>query len=276
MNIDFLNFLSAIGLSKGHNIIVHSGFRSIKEAFAGITIEQVVSALQKAVGSNGSIIMPAFTYCFEKKEGSGNRFDRLHSKSLVGAVTEVFRKSPGVVRTSAPTHSFSVWGEAAEHFDESNSPASPLGKGSILQWLAERNDSYILMLGADFSSLTFIHYLEIIYEVPWYSVNPWADLTDPPVGLSINKTQQLKDAPGCSKNFTSLEAFLQNIGSIQRSPMGTSFAYYISIKKLLIDSAQFMRQKPLELLCPAGTCPACDVRRNYYHTTHSNTDEGAK
>ncbi|PIS27377.1 MAG: hypothetical protein COT43_11035 [Candidatus Marinimicrobia bacterium CG08_land_8_20_14_0_20_45_22] len=49
---------------------------------------------------------------------------------------------------------------------EDNSPYRPLGNGSILEWLSNRSNAFVLLLGVDFSAMSFFHYLENRAPVP--------------------------------------------------------------------------------------------------------------
>jgi aminoglycoside 3-N-acetyltransferase len=151
----FHDLLISLKLNKGSHVIVHSSFSKIKNTFNEVTHQNVITDLKKIITPTGSLIMPAFTYCWKKKDGTHSKFDRSNSPSLVGYLSEEFRKSEGVIRTNSPTHSFSVWGEAAKYFDENNSPESPLGKNSILEWLTKTPNSFILMLGTNFRACTY-------------------------------------------------------------------------------------------------------------------------
>ncbi len=112
------------------------------------------------------------------------KFHREHSPSLVGAVSETFRRMPGVLRTAGPTHSFCLWGQAKE-IGADNSPDSPLGNGSVLEWISGRPDGYVCLIGVNFSALTFGHYLEHLAPVPWYDFSPWEHLRVEPIGVEL-------------------------------------------------------------------------------------------
>ena len=65
---------------------------------------------------------------------------------------------------------------------------------------------YVLMLGTDFSSLTYGHYIEIQAKVPWFDFSPWDYLNVLPIGVSIKGEQKLKEIPGCAKSFVTLKS----------------------------------------------------------------------
>ncbi len=191
-------------------------------------------------------------------------FDRLNSKSKVGLLSETFRLSEGVIRTSSPTHSFALWGNVTNYIDENNSPESPLGKGSVLDWLTHQPDSFVLMLGTDFSSLTYGHYLEVAAKVPWYDYSPWDYMNVLSIGVSVSGEQRLKEIPGCAKGFIKFEEHLLEKNLIKKFGFNGLSSYLISIKLLYDEGIKYFSENYRKLLCPAGTCPACDSRRKKF------------
>ena len=214
--------------------------------------------------NSGSIIFPTFTYCFKRSTGDYEIFDRNNSKSKVGLLSENFRLSDGVLRTSSPTHSFALWAEVTKEIDAHNSPKSPLGEGSILEWLTNKSDSYVLMLGTDFSSLTYGHYLEIEAKVPWFDFSAWDHMNVLPIGISIEGEQNLKEIPGCAKSFVNFESYLLKKKLINKYEYEGLSAYFISINLLLSEGMKFFSKNYNKLLCPPNTCKACDSRRKKF------------
>jgi aminoglycoside N3'-acetyltransferase len=246
------------------HIMVHSSFKAIKQAFNEVTADDIISGLQKIITPSGSIIMPAFTYCWKKKDGSHQIFDRINSPGQVGYLAEEFRKSKGVIRTNSPTHSFSLWGKVTEYFDETNSPQSPLGKNSILEWLSETQDAFILMIGANFKSNTFCHYLELQAKVPWYDYSPWGYLGVENFGVSIDGEQKLKEIPGCSEGFINFENYLLDKNIISSVNYNNLKVYLIPIDIIFKHGINYFSNNYEKLLCVKGICKACDSRREVY------------
>ncbi|MBN2356470.1 AAC(3) family N-acetyltransferase [candidate division KSB1 bacterium] len=253
-------------LPPGIPLMVHSAFSNIRRAFSSLTIEEMIEALQERLSPEGSLIMPAFTYCFKRRDGSHDIFDRNHSQSKVGAVTEVFRNKPGVVRTSSATHSFALWGKVTRHIPYRNSPDSPLGEGSVLAWLTQQPEAHILLLGVDFSCLSYCHYLETIAPVPWANFSPWGYMGVESIGVSTHGEQPLRQVPGCARSFVHFERYLLRKKVIRRLVFGPLGYYMLPVALLYQHGLSYFRRFPLRLLCPPRTCPACDARRADYAT----------
>ncbi len=253
--------LEKVGVGKGHHLVLHASYRKIRSAFPGLTIKNLLETLQKLLTPAGSLIMPTFTYCFKKKLGNSKIYSPDLTPSEVGAVSEYFRHMPGVTRTASPTHSFALWGKVSSEIMSENCPASPLGKGSVLEWITNQPQSYILGMGIDFSAMSYCHYLEIQAKVPWADVFPWDFMGIEKKGVSITGEQILIEVPGCSKSFINFEKYLlQNkfIISFQHRHLNI---YYMPVKLLYEQGMVYFKENYIDMLCEPGKCQACDVRR---------------
>lgn len=151
--------LSQLGVVPGDVLMVHSAF----DRFLGFQggPADVVRALQQSVGPGGTLIMPAFPFRGNAVEYVLGQpvFDVRHSVSLMGLITEVFRRSPGVVRSIHPTHSVAVWGNRADALIEGHQYAeTPCGRhtpyGKLLAC-----DGKLLLAGVPASTMTFCYFV---------------------------------------------------------------------------------------------------------------------
>lgn len=161
---DFQRGLAALGVARGDVVFAHSDLAT----FGKLVIEDreclmelICSALMSAVGEEGTLLMPTFTYSFCKSEV----FDVDRTKSTVGALTEHFRRRPGVVRTQHPIFSAAIWGRAkAEYL---NIGRDSFDENSIFAKL-RRHQAKILFVGVPFRlACTYVHYIEQSYGVPY-------------------------------------------------------------------------------------------------------------
>ena len=94
------------GVGRVSLLIVHSSMKALGLIEGGP--EDVVWAIQTAVGVGGTVLMPVFT----APEPSGIfRLDATPSRT--GLITETLRTAPGVLRSHHPTHSVAAWGARA-------------------------------------------------------------------------------------------------------------------------------------------------------------------
>lgn len=254
-------FFNQINIKSGQNIIIHCSLKNLKSLFPDITPEIFFKTIMDVVTKKGSIILPTFTYCFKKKDGSNQIFDKNSSPSKVGIFPEAFRNYEGVVRTSSPTHSFGIWGRVKKEISKENSPKSPLGAESVMEWMANTEESYVLLIGTDFSVLSFGHYLEVIAQVPWANISPWNYMGIEKIGVSIQSEQPLIEIPGCAKSFVNFQNYLLRKKLITPIQFKDLIVYFINIELLLEHGLQFFTYNLTELLCPDNTCKACDSRK---------------
>jgi aminoglycoside 3-N-acetyltransferase len=157
---DLQRFLSELGISPGVTVLVHSSLDQF-EGFRGDTMA-ILSALQGAVGSQGTLLMPTLPFTGSAVEyvSKDPVFDVVRTPSRMGLLTELFRRSPGVVRSVHPTHSVAAWGAKAKEITHKHHLAgTPCGRPSPYHGLLD-NAGKILFLGTDISVMTFFHTVE--------------------------------------------------------------------------------------------------------------------
>lgn len=121
----------------------------------------VRDAVRAAVGAEGTILVPAFTYDYAR---SGTPYDHDTSPAELGPFPEWFRRQDGVIRSFHPLFSVSGEGPRAEAIlDDAGraafGPSSPFGRLTA-------EDALFVSLGVNLAHwLTFAHHLEQIAGV---------------------------------------------------------------------------------------------------------------
>ncbi len=151
-----------LGIHPGMHVLVHSSLRRVGPVEGGA--DTIIDSLQEIIGDTGTLMMSTVT-------GNVNAgqpvFDVQKTPCTVGALGNIFRLRPGVVRSLHPVHSIAAWGAKADFFTSDHlqaptpwSPTSPYGK------LMREDQGYILSLGTNFTTCTCMHALEIEAGVP--------------------------------------------------------------------------------------------------------------
>jgi len=161
---EFAETLQKLGLVEGDLLFVHSSY----DAFAGFTGKptDVIAALEASVSRRGALMMPTIPYTGTAVEYVEDTpiFDVARTPSRVGLLTELFRRSAGVVRSVHPTHAVAIWGDEAPALAGDHHTAStPCGQGSPYAKLLER-DGKVLLAGTDIGCLTLYHTFEEALE----------------------------------------------------------------------------------------------------------------
>lgn len=166
--------LLSIGVQPGMVVLVHSGLSRLGWVCGGAVA--VIRALQRAVHSYGTIIMPAHSGEFSDpalwehppvpkdwwpaiRENMPAFDPEISPTREVGTVAELFRTFPGILRSNHPHVSFAGWGERAVELLTAHTLEDSLGEGSPLARIYDADGS-VLFLGADFDSNTSFHLAE--------------------------------------------------------------------------------------------------------------------
>ena len=156
-----LRQLRRIGVTEGSTLVVHSSWNAYN-GFRGKPAD-LVRAFKAAVGESGLLVMTSLPYQNMSSAqwlASGKPMNVRRSPSMMGLVSEVFRRSEGVHRSLSATHPLLAWGRDAEAFVQGHEDTDrPFGAGSPFARLLER-DALVLGFDAPFSTFTFHMYVE--------------------------------------------------------------------------------------------------------------------
>ncbi len=156
--------LLTIGVRPGGIVLVHPD-AIVAAQFPAMPREQqldrLIEAIEAAIGRDGTLVIPTFSYSFTK----GELFDVRRTPSAVGMVSERFRALLGVHRTADPIFSFACRGPLARELC-----ALPVkecfGAESVFAAL-HRLNAHIVCLGCSLSRATFVHYVETAHGVDY-------------------------------------------------------------------------------------------------------------
>jgi aminoglycoside 3-N-acetyltransferase len=108
--------LAAVGIKPGDTILVHSSLSKTGNVEGGAAA--VIQALIESVGEKGNVIMPSYSYVHSMVQTTKEDsyvFIPDKTPSVVGFITESFRKWDNVKRSIHPTHSVCVHGNDADY-----------------------------------------------------------------------------------------------------------------------------------------------------------------
>lgn len=159
------NKLSKLGLKKGDVLLVHNSlfnFGIPSDCKINEVPSKIFNELQSTIGAEGTIAVPTFNFDFCK----GLPFNKQETPSKnMGVFSEFVRKYPQAKRSKHPMQSIAVVGSKTDFIIENDTESSfsPDGPFDRLKAL----NGKILLLGADFNSVSMIHWVEEKYEVPY-------------------------------------------------------------------------------------------------------------
>lgn len=170
--------LRELGIRDEDAVLLHSSF-SEAHGFLG-DIDALTRVWLDAVGGGGHLLMVSLPYRSSSYQYlmQGKRFDVRRTPSMMGMVSELFRRRPGVLRSLNPAHPILVLGPEAERFIAGHERCvHSCGPGSPFERLYEA-DGQVAFFNAEFGTFTFFHFLEhLVHEegrlpVPLYTEEP--------------------------------------------------------------------------------------------------------
>jgi len=153
--------LTRLGVRPGDILFVHSSMSSIGRLPSGPN--SVIDAIMEALGSAGTLVMPAFSQPYGSMVDTLERdelFDPASTPSTIGLIPETFRRRQGVRRSVHPTSSVCALGSMADLITLGTGACnSDFGIGSPLYKIMEYGGK-ILGLGVDLGPVSFYHVIE--------------------------------------------------------------------------------------------------------------------
>lgn len=166
--------LRTCGLAEGQTVLVHMAMSQLGWIAGGA--QTVVDALLEVLGTTGTLMMPTHTtsntdpaewqhppvpeHWWQIIREQTTPYDPARTPTrLMGAVAELFRTYPNVIRSSHPVTSFAAHGVNAEllihdhHLEHDTGEQSPLGRLYDL-------DGHVLLLGVEHWNNTSLHLAE--------------------------------------------------------------------------------------------------------------------
>ena len=161
--------LRRMGIVETDTLLVHSNFEPLS-GFTGTPMD-VVNAFAGLVGEKGNLLMVSIPFRGTAYDhlAQGKVFDVRKTLSMMGLITEMFRRRPGTLRSLHPTHPVLAFGkDAAWIVADHETCRYPCGPGTPF----EKFDSLggkILFYDVGFGAITFFHYVEhlVMSDLPF-------------------------------------------------------------------------------------------------------------
>lgn len=170
--------LRGLGLPPGATVMVHTSLRSLGWVVGGS--QAVLEALREAVGTEGTLVMPTQSWqlCDPAllQEAPARWWPTIRDhlplydpattpSQTMGAVAELFRATPGALRSAHPHRSVTAAGPQAAAVTVRHPLGSPAGEESPLGALVAL-DAWILLLGVTPAKITALHLAEHRADYP--------------------------------------------------------------------------------------------------------------
>ena len=170
--------LRALGLEAGDTVMVHASVRAVGEIAGGP--DEIHLAIKEVVRQAGTLMMYASCPRYVDEVGRGNLSPAQEAELLEklpafnpetarsardnGALVELLRTWPGS-RVNHHVVRFVAWGRHAEDLFALQPWDYAFGNGSALERFLQL-DGKLLLLGSDHDTVTFLHYVEHVADLP--------------------------------------------------------------------------------------------------------------
>ena len=235
--------LAGMGVVQGDTLMVHSSWLA-HNGFRGKASDAVAS-LKRVVGPSGLLVMPSLPYhnmSTAEYLAKARPMNVRKTPSMMGMLSEAFRRSDGVRRSLSPTHPLVAWGADRDAFLERHERTDePFGHKSPFARLVDRN-AWILGVDAPFSSFTFTHYVEAAtagaLPFAFYDPEPIAAVTIGYEGERIDCAVRVISArANRARREERLTAELESAGALVRRRVGNTQLILVRARSVL-DAAE--------------------------------------
>jgi aminoglycoside 3-N-acetyltransferase len=239
--------IRSLGVAPGDLLLAHSSLKSFGHVAGGA--DTVVEALIDTVGPTGTAFVPVFNYDVHPFEVSS-------TPSVLGAITEAFRKDPRASRSLHPTHSIAGIGPDAQQILAGHDRVHPFGPGSPC-WKLWKQDSWILLIGVDHRASSMIHVAEEYANLPYVDRNRVA---------RVIRNGQIEEVtvrkPGCDFAFNRIDPILRKRGRIFEKRVGAARLALMRASDCVDAATELLQDNPAVLLCTLPDGGVCDEARD--------------
>jgi aminoglycoside 3-N-acetyltransferase len=240
--------LLALGVHPGGVLLVHTSYRAVGPVEDGPL--GLIRALRKAVGPQGTLVMPTMT------DGETVFDPRTTPTDQMGITAELFWRQDGVLRSTHPGGSFAAAGPQAERIcapqplEPPHGPDSPPGR--VHDFAGQ-----VLLLGVTHSECTMLHVAESIAGVPYSVKHPCVvEIDGVPTRVMIAETDH------CCRGFRRMGAWLTERGLQREGRIGNATAKLSDARDIVSIALEHLGEDPLVFLCPPSEpCEECEEAR---------------
>lgn len=239
--------LLELGVTPGGVLLVHTSFSNVKPVEGGP--EGLINALQTALGTAGTLVMPSMSY------DDDHPFDKGQSPCPeMGVVADTFWRLPGVLR-SDNNHAFAAVGPLAEMITSSHPIDVPHGLDSPVGRVYEQ-DGQVLLLGVGHDANTTIHLAENLAGVRYRRDKYITLLRD---GTSVRF--DYREIDHCCQNFALVDGWLEEKGLQRRGKVGYAEARLMRSRDVVSVVIERLSGNETIFLHPFGVDEECDDAR---------------
>jgi len=235
---DLVAGLARVGLRTGDLVLFHASLRSFGHVQGGA--ETVVDALLAAVGPEGTVVAPTFTWG-PFHDRTGVVFDVAGQPCETGSIPEALRRRPQALRSEHICHSVAAIGPRA--VDVLGEGVSACGPGSSFAQLYDL-DAWNLFLGVSFGVCTALHAAEARAAVPYRFRRDFrhSQVVRPDGTVAGSRTVELLRKEGFRNNLAKMQPVLAEAGVLHTTRIGEAPITNVRIRDVIDLAEQRLRE----------------------------------
>ena len=261
--------LKKVGVKEGACLLVHSGLSSL--GYIDGSTNTVIAALKSAVGDDGTLIAPIFTFPYLMFDGDVNKgygfrpYDTRKDGNLrdltirTGALGKAILKTSGAHRSNHATHEWVALGKDAKACTETHGLLErATNENSPMKHALDRNGD-VIFIGCGIGSNTFIHFVEIMAGV---------DFAEPACIQYVDEDGRVKTTMidgelfGCRNFYEGIDDKFYRIATnmgleIYEAELGLDKVYRINLRQLYDITMKMFEKDRYATLCKSPDCPFC-------------------
>ncbi len=241
--------LRELGVREGATLLVHTSYRALRPVAGGPA--QLIRALLEAIGPEGTLVMPSWG------DDDEAPFDPVRTRvsPTLGVTAELFRRFPGVRRSSHP-FSFAALGPAAAAITGDPLPLPPHRLESPVGRVFQRNGQ-ILLLGVGHDANTTVHLAEVLAGVP-YGVPKHCTVMEGVRSVRVD----YRENDHCCERFALVDEWLRERGLQREGKVGAAHARLMGSRDVVAVVRERLARDPLIFLHPPEHgCAECEEAR---------------
>jgi aminoglycoside 3-N-acetyltransferase len=236
-----------LGVLPGSTLLVHCAFSRVRPVENGPL--GLISALQAALGPDGTLVMPSLT------DDDEHPFDPEKTPCRgMGIVADTFWRLPGVKRSDSP-HAFAARGRMAARVTAPHPIDIPHGLDSPVGRVYDL-DGRVLLIGVGHTEDTTIHLAEFLAGVRYRRKKSL-------VRLEHGRPARFDYAEidHCCENFSLVDQWLEESQRQVRGKVGSADARSIRSRDIVATTVERLRAQETVFLHPRGVDAQCDEAR---------------
>ncbi|MBF0194054.1 MAG: AAC(3) family N-acetyltransferase [Magnetococcales bacterium] len=243
----FESLLDNMGINPGKTVLLHCSLDEIVHHVPDLNAITLLELLQNRLTTAGTLLMPTFPFRGSQHSylQTGKTFNMQFSHSMTGLLSEIFRRSKGVVRSRHPTHSITAWGQHAKLLTKTHHLGDAFDKTSPF-YLLTKVDGMVVGLGTDSNSFTISHTAEWLHPKTRDKVFCKEGVLTTIKDNDDNFEQMVYPlCPDIKRDFTRVQEGLLKAGALARYQKKGLYCFsgsavnILAAEKMLIDENRF-------------------------------------